>query len=344
MFYLKYRPKAIKEIDNKEIKEKVQNLLASKNIPHAILLTGPKGIGKTSIARIIAKSLNCLRNVFSSQSDSVDACNQCVNCQAIDNSQSVDVIEIDAASNRGIEEIRQIIKNSSFLPMLARNRIFIIDEVHMITQEGFNAFLKTLEEPPPNVYFLLATTNPEKVPTTIRSRTFIINFTKANKDDIISMLKRIAQGENIKIPDNIYKLIAQYSDNSFRDAAKLLEELVIQNIVNDINLVKNYLGLKKDNLLSLIEKKDLRATLEWLNNFYQNNGNYKILIEDTLQQLREQLINISFSEQNLKYHFTKKQITILMKKLLEAYNLLKISPIESIPLEIAIIEYYNEIS
>lgn len=344
MFYLKYRPRDIKEIDNKEIKRKILNLLESKHIPHAILLTGPKGIGKTSIARIIAKSLNCLKNVFSQQSDSVDPCNQCVNCQAIDNSRSIDVIEIDAASNRGIDEIRQIIKNSSFLPMLARNRIFIIDEVHMITQEGFNAFLKTLEEPPPNVYFILITTNPEKVPTTIRSRTFIINFAKADKNDIISMLKRIAQGEKIKITDDVYELLSQYSDNSFRDAAKLLEELVIQNIFNDINSIKNYLGLRKDNLLSLIEKKDLKATLEWLNNFYQNNGNYKTLIEDILQQLREQLINISLSENNIKYHLTKKQITILMKKLLEAYNLLKISPIESIPLEISIIEYYNEIS
>ncbi len=344
MFYLKYRPRRVEEIDNREIKRKIQKLLETKNIPHAILLTGPKGIGKTSVARIIAKSLNCLKNAFAQKSDSIDACNRCSNCQAIDNSQSIDVIEIDAASNRGIDEIRQIIKNTSFLPMLARNRIFIIDEVHMITQEGFNAFLKTLEEPPPNVYFILATTNPEKVPTTIRSRTFIVNFAKADKNDVISMLKRIATGENIKTNDNIYELIAQYSDNSFRDAAKLFEELVIQNIHNDVELVKNYLGLRKDNLLSLIEKKDLKATLEWLNNFYQNNGNYKVLIEDTLQQLREQLINITLTNGNIKYHFTKKQIAILMKKLLEAYNLLKISPIESIPLEIAIIEYYNEIN
>ncbi len=344
MFYLKYRPRRIEEIDNQEIKRKVKRLLENKNIPHAILLTGPKGIGKTSIARIIAKSINCLNNSFAQKSNSVDACNQCANCQAIDNSQSVDVIEIDAASNRGIDEIRQIIKNTSFLPMLARNRIFIIDEVHMITPEGFNAFLKTLEEPPPNVYFILATTNPERVPPTIRSRTFILNFAKADKNDVVSMLKRIATGENIKINENVYKLIAQHSDNSFRDAAKLFEELVIQNIFNDVESVKNYLGLRKDSFLTLIQKKDLKAILEWLNNFYQTNGNFKILIEDTLQELREQLINITLSKGDVKYHFTKKQIAVLMKKLLEAYNLLKISPIESIPLEIAIIEYYNEIN
>lgn len=347
MYYLKYRPRNILEIDNTQVKEKVLSLLKSNTIPHAILLSGPKGIGKTSVARIIAKSINCLNNRFNKKNNEVDPCNKCENCSIIDNSNSIDVVEIDAASNRGIDNIRQLIRESSFLPMTMRYRVFIIDEVHMITPEGFNAFLKTLEEPPQGVIFILATTNPEKIPATIRSRTVNINFGKAKKGDILKMLQRIAKGENLKINEEILDLIVDYSDYSFRDASKILEDLVIHNKLNDFQSAQSFLGITKDDFLMIIAENNINKALDWLEEFNQNGGDYKFLIENTLQKLRKLLliksgvINQTMTE---TYNLTVNQITVLIKNLLEAYRLLKISPIESIPLEIMIIEYFNKMS
>lgn len=345
MFYLKYRPKTVSEIDNSQVKEKVGQLLRSGQVPHAILLAGPKGVGKTSVARIMAKSINCLMNKFNNKNNDINPCNQCQNCLTIERSGSIDVVEIDAASNRGIENIRQLIRETSFIPMTTKYRVFIIDEAHMITIEAFNAFLKTLEEPPENVIFILATTNPEKIPQTIRSRTSIINFGKAKRDDIINMLKRIIKSEGLKVDEKILNLVADYSDYSFRDAAKILEDLVIHNKLNDLEEVKVFLGVFKENFLKIIEKGNLNEMLSWIEEFNKLGGDYKMLIENTLQKLREILLvkNKIIEKKGESYDFSLDQITILMKILLEAYRLLKISPIDSIPLEIAVVEYYNKI-
>ena len=229
MYYLKYRPQSIGELDNTKVREKISNLLKTKEIPHAMLFVGSKGMGKTSTARIIAKSVNCLDNVFSGKGTSFEPCNICTNCASIDKGSSPDVVEQDAASNRGIDEIRKLIKESAFAPMAGRYRVYIIDEAHMITPDAFNALLKTLEEPPATVLFILATTNEEKVPTTIISRCVRIPFGQASKPDIIDMLDRMIAKENISINQDIKDIIYKYSDNSFRDAAKLLEELVLQD-------------------------------------------------------------------------------------------------------------------
>lgn len=344
MYYLKYRPKNIVEIDNTQVREKITHLLKSDQIPHALLFAGPKGTGKTSVARIIAKSVNCLNNRFSKKNEEINPCNQCQNCSMIDKGNSVDVIEIDAASNRGIENIRQIIKEISFIPMSTRFRVFIIDEVHMITPEAFNAFLKTLEEPPPQVVFILATTNPEKVPSTIRSRTVTINFGKAKRDDILTMLNRIAKGENLNVDKKILELIVDYSDFSFRDAAKILEDLAIHDKLKDHIETKSFLGIQRDDFLKIIAQSDLNQTLQWLEEFNQTGGDYKILIENTLQKLRNLLLIKSGVIKNEdSYNLTVNQITLLIKSLLEAYRLLKISPLDSLPLEIMMIEYYNKI-
>ena len=244
MFYLKYRPKVIGEIDNTQVKMTVGKILESSTLPHAFLLVGQKGTGKTSTARIIAKAVNCLNNKFSRLStsaveersgktaevNSYEPCNKCANCQSISLSSFTDVIEMDAASNRGIEEIKSLIRETSFLPMSGGFRVFIIDEAHMITNEGFNALLKTLEEPPKSAIFILATTNIEKLPKTIVSRCLKINFGKANATDIYSMLERISKGENLDFNKNLLTLIANHSESSFRDAAKILEEINLQKI------------------------------------------------------------------------------------------------------------------
>ncbi|QQG43954.1 MAG: DNA polymerase III subunit gamma/tau [Candidatus Roizmanbacteria bacterium] len=344
MFYHTYRPKTISELDNGQVKERVTAILENKTLPHAFLFTGQKGTGKTSTARIFAKAVNCLKNTFASHGSSVEPCNKCTNCLSIDSSSSPDVVELDAASNRGIDEIRSLIRNSIFSPMNNRYRIFIIDEAHMITHDAFNALLKTLEEPPSSVIFILATTNEEKVPKTISSRCIIIPFGKARKDEIKSMLKRIAVNEKITVDNDFFDIIAAHSEKSFRDATKLFQELIIQNRLTS-DKAKEYLGIQsKQDLIQIIQAKPLKETLIWINEYSDTGGNVKILIENLLNDLRMALLIKSGAVNNSsqKNLLSINDITLLMKLLNEAYQNLRFSPIDSIPLEIAVVEFYNK--
>lgn len=346
MFSLKYRPKKIEELDNSKIKDQLIKILKSETLPHAYIFVGQKGTGKTSSARIFAKAINCLNNDYGKKSkikENFEPCNQCENCLSIDSNSFNDVIEMDAASNRGIDEVRNLIKDASFTPMSGKYRVFIIDEAHMITTDGFNALLKTLEEPPKTTIFILATTNLEKIPKTIVSRCLKVNFGKALKKDIIEMLKKIAGFEKLNYDEKFYELIARHSDYSFRDAAKILEEVSIQKI-KTIEELEVYLGIRgKNNLLEIIEKKDVKKTFSWIEEFYQNGGNFKNLIEEMLENLRIQLLLKKGVEiENEKpINLTFNEITKLIKLLLQAYQQLKSTPIDSIPLEIAMAEFYN---
>lgn len=351
MFYLKYRPKTIEEIDNLQVKKVIAKILTSSTLPHAFLFVGQKGTGKTSTARILSKAVNCLNNKFSrprktAEVNNFEPCNECANCQSIGFSSFTDVIEMDAASNRGIEEIKNLIRETSFIPMSGRYRVFIIDEAHMITNEGFNALLKTLEEPPKSAIFILATTNLEKLPKTIVSRCLKINFGKANTIDILSMLRRIEKSENINLKENVLKLIANHSENSFRDAAKILEEITFQKI-ESVEEIEKFLGIRgRSDLIEIIEKKDLNKTLVWIEEFSQNGGDFKNLIEDILNQLHSQLLikNNVLEIDDKKTNFTLSEISLLIKLLIEAYQNLRNTPIDSIPIEIALIEFYNKCS
>ncbi len=344
MFYLKYRPRTISTLDNSTAREAITNILNhQKNLPHAYLFVGQKGTGKTSTARIFAKAINCSNNKFANKSDSIEPCNTCENCKRIDASTSADVTELDAASNRGIEEIKNIIRESSFAPMSGRFRVFIIDEAHMITTEAFNALLKTLEEPPPSVMFILATTNEEKVPKTIQSRCFKVVFGKARKADVIQQLHRIVTEEKIKVDEKVLDLIATHSDNSFRDAAKILEELVIQNKLQ-FDEAQQYLGVRsKQSLLYILQDKELKDALKWIDDFSATGGSYKNLIEELLEELRLTLLikNGVLSEEKNMYNLGIKDISLLMKLMNEAYGLIKSSPIESLPLELAVLDFYG---
>jgi len=251
---------------------------------------------------------------------------------------------MDAASNRGIEEVKNLIRETSFLPMSGGYRVFIIDEAHMITTEGFNALLKTLEEPPKTAIFILATTNLEKLPKTIVSRCLKINFGKAKIVDINSMLKRVAKNEGLDFNEDLLKLIAHHSENSFRDAAKILEEVTFQKIKTKEELEK-FLGIRgKNDLMEIIEKKDIKKTLLWINEFSQNNGDFKNLIEDILNELRLQLLIKNGVEENdeKQTSLTLSEISLLIKLLIEAYQNLRNTPIDSLPVEIALIEFYNK--
>lgn len=343
LFYLTYRPKTISELDNRHVRDVLTNTLQSKNLPHAFLFVGTKGMGKTSSARIFAKSVNCLENKYAGKGESIEPCNNCSNCKSITIGTNADVLELDAASNRGIEEIKKIIHESVFAPMTGRYRVFIIDEAHMITHDAFNALLKTLEEPPETVMFILATTNEEKVPSTIISRCMKVQFGSAKAEDIKHQLQRIATAEKIELSPELASLIVRYCDRSFRDAAKLLEELFIQNKMT-LEDAEQFLGIRaKDNLLIIMKEKDLKESLLWIDQFTSQGGNVKNLLEDLLQRLREQLMvkNGLQSEETPDLGFSVKEISMLMKFFTEAYGNLRISPIQSIPLEIAVTEFYN---
>ncbi len=323
MFYLKYRPQTLDEVDNSQVRDSIGQILKSKQIPHAFLFVGQKGTGKTSVARIVARALNNLKDI----------------------SSTADIVEMDAASNRGIEEVKNIIREASYLPMSGAYRIFIIDEAHMITTEAYNALLKTLEEPPPTSIFILATTNLEKVPKTIISRCSVINFGRAQKEDIVNMLKRIVKQEKIETDNEFLELVAQYADFSFRDAAKILEDLVIQKKTN-VKEAREYLGLYgTKNLIEILETSEVSQALAWIQRFSNEGGSIKNLLETMLQDLHAHLLDrhgVKSPQEPVKSKFTVAEVTKLIKLCTEAYRTLAYSPIESLPLEIAVAEFYND--
>ncbi len=344
MFYLKYRPKTIKEIDNTRVRGLLEKILESSELPHALFFVGQKGTGKTSAARIFAKSINCLRNKYAKKSKSIEPCNECKNCVSIGNGSFTDVLELDAASNRGIEEVKNLIRETAFFPMAGTYRVFIIDEAHMITSDGFNALLKTLEEPPESVVFILATTNLEKVPKTIVSRCVKVNFGKAKKEDIVEMLKRILKNEKKEYDRSVLNLIATHAEDSFRDATKILEELIFQKITNKEEAEK-FMGIRgRTNILEILESHDAKKCLQWVEEFNEAGGDFKNCIEDLLDRLRELLLikKGAFVDGELKTSLSSQEIVLLIKLLMDAYQSLRYTPIESLPLEIALIEFYNE--
>ena len=211
--YRKHRPKNFADIKGQDhIKAVLRGSIIGDKVGHAYLFSGPRGIGKTSIARIFSKAINCQNH------QQGEPCNNCEYCQLITDDKSIDIIEIDAASHRGIDEIRDLRERVTLPPQTLKKKIYIIDEVHMLTNEAFNALLKTLEEPPAHSIFILATTEPHKVPVTIQSRTQRLHFYIGSSEQIFSYLRDVADLEKISITDEALKLIASISDGGFRIA------------------------------------------------------------------------------------------------------------------------------
>lgn len=344
MFYLKYRPQTVSEIDNTVVRERLEKLLSQESLPHALLFTGPKGTGKTSSARIVAKAINCLTNAFAKKSKVFEPCNRCQNCLAISSGSSIDVIEMDAASNRKIDEMRDLIDKVKFLPAHNRFKVYIIDEVHMLTTESFNALLKTLEEPPSQTLFILATTESSKLPKTIISRCIRVMFPRAKRADVVHMLSRITKSEKLSVDEPLLELIADNCDNSFRDATKLLEQAIAQNELS-IEGIKNLIGLSDfgEDLLALIESKKITSVLKYLEIYQAQGGSFKALIEYHLQNLHTLLLakNGVATENTKNYNFSIREISKLIRLFQEAYTSLKYSPIESLPLEIAMVDFFS---
>ncbi|MDI6758646.1 MAG: DNA polymerase III subunit gamma/tau [Candidatus Omnitrophota bacterium] len=290
VFALKWRPRDFDEVVGQEdIIKALKSALEEDRLGHAYLFAGPRGVGKTSTARILAKALNC------KDGPTLKPCQKCASCIEISKGTSFDVIEIDGASNRGIDEIRALRENVKFAPTQGKFKIYIIDEVHQITPDGFNALLKTLEEPPPHVKFIFATTHPHKIMPTILSRCQRLDFRRISLIELIRQLERIAWQEKISVDKDVLLSIARSSDGSLRDAESVLDQLAsFSKGKISLSEVISLLGIvEQEALFEITDKiiqKDAAAVLESLNNIIDKGKDTDVFLLNLIEHFRNLMI------------------------------------------------------
>jgi DNA polymerase III subunit gamma/tau len=359
--YRKYRPDTFESLLGQELTVKILKAAARQDrLAHAYLLSGPRGTGKTTTARLIAKIANCSTRASDAGFRAKgEPCNKCGPCNEINEGRALDVVEIDAASNRGIDEIRDLKQSVRVSPASFKHKVFIIDEAHMLTKDAFNALLKTLEEPPEHVIIILATTEPDKIPVTISSRAQQFYFKKVSVGLIVGKLKEIAKHEKIEASNEALELIAASAEGSFRDAESLLDQLTSFNGAK-INLedVEKSLGKvgfdKLSELCGLMLAGNLKETLKTISEIEDGGFNLVQLTKDIIQYLRrvavlkfnpemKELFKNELMEEHLNKlithadKFQEEQIKLL-KNLINAYSGMRYSQFPIIPLEVAIIE------
>ena len=336
--YLKYRSKNFDELDSETVRESLKNIVKSGKIPHAFLFAGPKGSGKTSAARILAKIVNCERLTVNGE-----PCDKCEQCTSISRGNNLDVIEMDAASHRGIDDVRILRDAVKLSPTKAKSKIYIIDEAHMLTPEASNALLKTLEEPPEHVIFILATTNPEKLIDTIRSRVTYILFQKANEEEIVRSLKRVVLGEKIKIKDDALRIVAKTSGGAFRDAIKTLEQITSEGRDLSKESLEEFLFSKKafdlEKFIKLLADKKAKAVISEIAKFEKSGVSVENFLTALLGNLRVSLLaKVGMGEDEIP-EMSKEDIVFLIDLFGTALRDQAVSPIETLPLEIAVIKW-----
>ncbi|HPC78082.1 MAG TPA: DNA polymerase III subunit gamma/tau, partial [bacterium] len=304
--YRKWRSQRFSEVVGQDhIVRALSNAIKMGWISHAYLFSGPRGTGKTTIARIFAKSLNCVNG------PTVDPCNICDQCISIQQGNSLDVVELDAASNRGIDEIRSLREQTRFVPIGGRYRVFIIDEAHMLTQEAFNALLKTLEEPPPGIIFILATTDPQKIPPTITSRCLRFDFRRIPDELIRKRLEEVAIGEDIPYEDSSLEILSRYADGSLRDALAYMEEAIlygggslkVREVIECLG-VPSYMQIK--DFLMAIYKGDLDKGLEVIDDVIGSGVEPKIFIDNVISALKDMAL---LPDEKSEIHWSLEEIS-----------------------------------
>ena len=337
VFHLKYRPNKISELDLTDVSDKLTKILGSKDMPQSWLFAGPKGSGKTSAARILAKSINCL------DPDGVEPCDKCKNCKEIMRGNSLDIIEIDGASNRGVDDIRNL-KDSAYLsPINLKKKVVIIDEVHMLTREAFNALLKVLEEPPKNLIFVLCTTDDNKIPETVLSRLCQIRFIKGNRESLKKSLNKIIKGEKIEIDEDAINYILEKSDGSFRNLQRSFNEIFLQ-LGDKISLKDTVEYLSKNgeyegkNLEEDLMVGEVEVILEKLEKMAGDGVNFSDLREKWLGYFQTKMLSFygigNKDNGGLDLIAIKKIIDLLI----EAGGREKLTEIGQLPLELVIVE------
>lgn len=288
--YRKYRPKTFELVYGQDVIVKtLKNVIKNDKLSHAYLFTGPRGTGKTSSAKLFAKAINCLNNKDG------DACNECENCKSFNNNSNPDIIEIDAASNNGVDEIREIKNKVSLVPSMSKYKVYIIDEVHMLSIGAFNALLKTLEEPPEYIIFILATTEPQKIPATIISRCQRFDFKSISHDKMKQCLENIISKENISIDDGAIEEIINNSKGGMRDAIGLLDQASAfcnNNITaNDIEELSGNISIKQIRIfLSNIMQKEYNVIFDSISNYSSNGKDFALICEKIINYIREGIL------------------------------------------------------
>lgn len=352
--YRKWRSQTFDELVGQDaITRTLQNAVASGKIAHAYLFCGPRGTGKTSSARLLAKAVNCL------EPDSAKRpCNKCEPCRSIAEGRALDLIEIDAASNRGIDEIRDLRDKINYQPNQFRYKLYIIDEVHMLTEPAFNALLKTLEEPPAHAIFVLATTDPQDIPATVVSRCQRFDFQRINLEQSVARLAFICKEEDIKYERGALELIARQSTGSLRDAESLLDQLVVfSDGIIDVKTVQSLLGVMNTeavaNFVNALISGDMAAGLDNINKLVQSGADLKRFNRELVEYLRSLMLvkvnpssakSLELPQEAIEQMQSQSQqielptLVNLLKIFSQVDYNLKVSPYVQLPLEIALME------
>ena len=339
VFHLKYRPIKFSDLDLTDVADVLKKYLSGKDVPQSFLFSGPKGAGKTSAARILARAVNC------TDLQNGEPCGKCDNCKEIIKGGAMDIIEMDAASNRGIEDVRSLKDKAYLLPSKLNKKVFIIDEVHMLTKDAFNALLKLIEEPPKHTIFVLCTTDAEKIPDTVLSRLVRVDFRKGGKKELNSSLKKIIEGEGIEITKEAIDFIIEKSDGSFRNLQRNFNELYLQ-------LGKK---LKTEDVFNFyLDKSGSYSEDDFDKDL--NNGEIKLILEK-LEKMATDGVDFSSFRLKLMNFFQKKILAfygigsakqnglnleeseIFMNLLVKASKIEKDVEIDQLPVELAVVEF-----